>query len=131
MPKQSKAPTQPRNTPPPAPVPAKTVAQDVMAVLAARGLIRSRKPAPEKDPYEARVCRFCKLTFKPACKDRGNARKQQFCCTAHQKEFWKHGTQPLEKLVLRLEKRFEAMFREIAREVAREEIANSQRLTTA
>lgn len=67
-----------------------------------------------KDPYTARKCRHCKLFFRPITKNPGNARAQEFCCPAHRKEFWKHGAQPLEKILLRFEKRF--------REIAREEI---------
>ena len=71
-------------------------------------------PIPKNDPYRPRKCRFCKLLFKPAGKDRGNAQKQEFCTAAHRKEFWKHGAVPVQKLLLRQEKRM--------REIAREEI---------
>jgi len=75
-------------------------------------------PKIQKDPYAPRKCRFCKMTFKPRDGKKinpANAAAQEFCCPAHRKEFWKHGSVPVEKLILRSEKRF--------REIAREELS--------
>lgn len=65
-----------------------------------------------EDARHARPCRLCKLNFRPTCKNTKNARDQEFCCEAHRKEFWKHGAQPLEKLIIRMEKRFRAIAKE-------------------
>lgn len=32
-----------------------------------------------KDPWKLRRCKNCKLTYKPTCKDRGNAERSIFC----------------------------------------------------
>lgn len=69
-------------------------------------------PKLRKDPYKTRPCRFCKLIFKPSCKNTRNAAEQEFCCPAHRKEFWKHGAVPVQKLMLRQEKRLREIVRE-------------------
>jgi hypothetical protein len=79
-------------------------------------------PIPKNDPYRPRKCRFCKLTFKPSGKDRGNAQKQEFCTPAHRKEFWKHGGLPYQKLLDKLEKAVTKILNERMREICREEI---------
>jgi hypothetical protein len=79
-------------------------------------------PIPKNDPYRPRKCRFCKLLFKPAGKDRGNAQKQEFCTAAHRKEFWKHGGLPYQKLLDKLEKAVVKILDNRIREIVREEI---------
>jgi len=73
-------------------------------------------PKPQDDPWKWRKCRFCKLPFKPTGKDVGNARRQQFCTAAHQKEYWKRGALPADKFTARIEKQLEKRMREILRE---------------
>jgi hypothetical protein len=69
-------------------------------------------PKPKDDPWKWRKCEFCRLPFKPSGKDQANARRQRFCCAAHQKEFWKHGAVPIQKLMSRQEKRLREIVRE-------------------
>ena len=69
-------------------------------------------PKPRKDPYRPRLCRLCKLEFKPTTKNAKNADGQDFCTPAHRKEFWKHGKLPFQKLMIRIEKRLREIVRE-------------------
>ena len=80
-------------------------------------------PKSRKDPFRPRLCRFCKLIFKPKGKNPANAAEQEFCTAAHRKEFWRHGALPFEKLMGKIEKR--------VREIAREEIEQITEIATA
>lgn len=71
-------------------------------------------PKSGRDPYRGRPCKYCKGRFVPVTKNKARADEQVFCCDAHRKEFWRSGSLPFEKLMIRFEKR--------CREIAREEI---------
>lgn len=72
-------------------------------------------PKSGRDPYRARPCKYCKGRFVPVTKNKARADEQIFCCAAHRKEFWRSGSLPFEKLMIRFEKR--------CREIVREELA--------
>lgn len=76
-----------------------------------------------KDPWKPRHCRLCKAVFKPAGKNPGNAEKQEFCCAAHRKEFWKHGALPFHKLMDRVERRVREIVKEEVREIVADEVS--------
>ena len=55
-----------------------------------------------KGKAKMRRCRYCKGEFRPRSGSGG--KEQHFCSAAHRKAFWKSGSMPYDKLVLRLEK---------------------------
>src|SRR6185436_15229383 len=55
-----------------------------------------------KGKAKMRRCRYCKGEFRPRSGSGG--KEQRFCSAAHRKAFWKSGSLPYDKLVLRLEK---------------------------
>src|SRR5689334_17331781 len=54
-----------------------------------------------KPKAKLRKCRYCRGEFYPRST---GGKEQHFCSEAHRKAFWKSGSLPFDKLVLRVER---------------------------
>lgn len=66
---------------------------------------------PKKTPLVMpRRCKYCRVTFTPERPQ--DAKRAKFCCSNHQKAYWRYGALPFDKMRERIMKEVRKIVRE-------------------
>jgi hypothetical protein len=78
-----------------------------------------------KNKAKLRKCRYCRGEFYPR---KTGGKEQYFCCESHRKMFWKSGSLPFDKLVVRFERFVQALVADLRDRIDALEVSQASSL---